>query len=302
MKKIFFNTLALLVGVTMLSSCLKDDTMVLDPDKSTGNTVEFGNTASWISAIDAPVFVFPSTSLDPSNVPVAKFTTSVRYAGAENEAPEDITVNIALAPEAVTKYNAKYPAAAFPYNTFPASILTFPSSVVIKKGTKVTYFDVTIQANSGLIQQALANVVPLKITSTTLGTISGNFGAVIYNVPIKSIWEGTYTQTVENNFGVLNASIGVAPYTETGKKLVTIAPNRVQAQLVALTYSGSTFYQFDSSNTAITAVGATSGSTVLTGASVTTLAINSTTKNFKLSYILQTQGWGIVETFTRTGN
>ncbi|RZL48234.1 MAG: DUF1735 domain-containing protein [Pedobacter sp.] len=284
MKKIFNQSVALLFVITSLTSCLKDDTMVLDPEKSSGNVVEFGNTGTPSSPSGAPVFAYTPTTLDP-DVPTTKFTTSVRYAGAEDVAPQDITVQLAAAPEAVTKWNAAYPTAQFPYFQMASNQYSFPSSVTIKKGEKAAYFDVNV--NTSLLNKAQSNVLGIKITSTTAAVISGNFGTVIYNLPIRSIWEGSYVYSVNNNYGQIDANIG--SYTEAGIKLSTVGPNRVRVQYIAQTYSGFVEYQFNGDNTAITEVKPYNGATNYAW-SIQTFTLNVATKSFNIDWTFANRG------------
>ncbi|MFA6277722.1 MAG: DUF1735 domain-containing protein [Pedobacter sp.] len=284
MKKVFNKSIALLFLVVSLTSCLKDDTMVLDPEKSAGNVVEFGNTGTPSSPSGAPVFAYTPTTLDPT-VATAKFTTSVRYAGAEDVAPQDITVTLAAAPEAVTKWNAAYPTAQFPYVQMNATTYSFPSTVTIKKGEKFASFDVTIKTN--LLNQSQSNVLGIKINSTSAAIISGNFGTVIYNLPIKSIWEGSYVYSVDNNYGQIDANIG--QYTEAGIKLSTVGPNRVRVQYIAQTYSGFVEYQFNGDNTAITEVKPYNGATNYAN-SIQSFTLNTATKSFNIDWTFANRG------------
>ena len=103
MKKILSFLIAGVL-VSSLSSCLKDDTLI-SPDAAgaINNIIEFKNPDYIASPTDRinPVYV---KSFDVA--PEATGILQVNYAGS-GVAPEDITVKVSLAPELVTKYNAK---------------------------------------------------------------------------------------------------------------------------------------------------------------------------------------------------
>lgn len=288
--------LALSFVAIALTSCLKDDTMVTDPDKSVGNVLEFGNTGSPSSPAGAPHFAYTPLTLDPEKVPTAKFTTSIRYAGAEDVAPQDIVVQLAAAPEAVTAWNAAYPTAQFPYNQVAAANVTFPSTVTIKKGEKFANVEVTIKADA--LNKAISNVFAIKITSTNFAKVSGNFGTVIYNLPIKSIWDGKYTYTILNNYGTIDPNIG-GTFTDTNIELRTVGPNLLEVTFLGQTYSGYARYQFSGDNTTITNTVAFSGSLRASNIDQVVL-VDPINKKWILRWTWL--GRGTQETWVRTGD
>src|SRR5690606_23739487 len=97
------------------------------------------------------------------------------------------------------------------------------------------------------------------IAASSAEPISANFGTVIYSFPVKSIWEGTYTYTITNNFGTIDGNIG-GTFTEPGVKLSTVGPNKLYMQYLWRVYSGYAHYQFSGDNTTITDITAFSGS------------------------------------------
>ncbi len=295
MKKSIYKFLTLSFMALALGSCLKDDTMVTDPDKAVGNVVEIGNTGSPTSAAGAPVFAFTPATLDPAKSPTTKFTTSVRYAGAEDVAPQDITVTLAAAPEAVTAWNTAYPTAQFQYNQLPTNAFSFPTSVTIKKGEKAAYFDITVK--SDILNPAISNVLGIKITSTNFSTVSGNFGKVIYNLPIKSIWDGLYTFSVNNNYGTIDGNIG--SFTEKDIALRTIGPNLLEVTYLSQVYSGYARYQFDATNTNILSTIAFSGSVLASSIQGVDL-VDPVNRKFTIRWTWG--GRGVVETWVRTGD
>lgn len=297
MKKIIYKVFTLALAAVVFSSCLKDDTMALDPEKAGENVVEFGNTGSPTSPTGAPVFAYTPLTLDPA-ISTSVIKASVRYAGAEDLAPADIVVNLAAAPEAVDKWNAAYPnaTAANKYNQLPANSVTFPSTVTIKKGEKVANFDISIKAS--LLNASISNVFGIKIASKTgPGVISGNFSTVIYNLPLKSIWDGIYDFTTVNNYGTID--VNDLNFSETGVALRTVGPNLLEATNLNQAYAGYARYQFSGDNTTITAVEAFSGSPRASNIDQVVL-VDPIARKFILRWTWI--GRGSQETWTRTGD
>jgi hypothetical protein len=250
MKQSIKLLLAFTAIVGSFTSCLKGDTLI-HPNNTVDGIVEFFNNTPITTGTSAIFPVYTPATVDP--VPSAEFEVTVNYA-SPNPAPQDIVVQIAADPTAVAAYNAAHSAA---YNTLAASSYTLPSTVTIPKGENKVTFKVGLKPNT--FDASKENALPLKITSASIGTISGNFGTAIFSLPLKSIWQGLYTMTTQNNYGTLDANIGTAPKTQTKVALTTVGPNRLRVNLVALTYSGFVDYQFSGDNRTITSVAGTSG-------------------------------------------
>jgi len=290
MKK-FIKLVPALALVCGLSSCLKDEAVI--HNDGLRNIIEFQNVGSIKSGTSDIFPVYVPLTLLPDD-PSAEFEGIVSYSGTDT-APQDIVVNIERSDLTITQFNAK--TTGTKYNPIAASEVTHPTTVTIPKGQRQAKFKVTIKIPN--LNKALSNAIAFKITSASTGTISGNFGAVIFSTPIKSIWEGTYTVTVHNNYGATNASWAGGPYSESDMHLSTIGPNQVQQTSVAAWYSGYTNYQFNGNNTGITSVVAFSGANLSTSVQGVDL-IDPVTKNFTLRYTVN--GWGLTETWVRTGD
>src|SRR5690606_21098659 len=111
------------------SSCLKDDSMVLNPDK-THNVIEFGNTAD--IAIHGSVIPAYVHSYNISPTPV-ELSIPINFSGPEAKAPQDIKVTLTLGTAAdITKYNT---AQGTNYEILPATMYEVTSfEVTIPKG------------------------------------------------------------------------------------------------------------------------------------------------------------------------
>lgn len=189
MKKIIKNTLAMFFATVALTSCLKDNTMVLDPEKAGSNIIEFMNPTDIAvhgskTALYVMAFPIVTTNTD--------ILVAVNYAGAEDGAPQDITVNIGLGDLAtITQYNTEQSKA---YTLMDATTYTInATSVVIPKGKKTASF--TVSVKTSLFDLAKDYALPLKIKSVSSGTISTNFSNIILNIAAKNKYDGSYGYT-----------------------------------------------------------------------------------------------------------
>lgn len=260
MKKYIYRIFSLLMVMTLFSSCLNDDSLVLDPSEG-HNVIEFGNVSVPTSGVNDPYIVFTPLTVDDDT---KSFEAVINYAGPDRYAPKDITVDLAVANDIITEYNA---AASTSYVALDPTAYKVPSSVTIKKGESEVRF--TIELDPTKFDLTKSNVIALKITGSSSGIVSGNFGKVIYNLPVKSVWEGIYTVTVTNVAGVDGNIPPVATWSDV--ELKTIGPNRLQTKYVAQTYSGYTQYQFNSDNTGITEIFVYSGGNL--GAQIVSVGI-----------------------------
>lgn len=284
--KVFF----LFSALVLFNSCLKDDSAILKPELSPA-VVEFKDIVGPTSPVLAPYRLYVPSTLDPE---VSEITINaiVNYAGP-NVAPSDITVTLTTDPAAVAKYNTSE---GTTYFHLPENAYEFPTSVTIKAGQREAIVPVKLKVPQ--FDQLKENVLALKLVSASNTNISGNFGTVIYSLPVKSIWEGTYTYTIINDYGTIDGNIG-GSFTEEGVTLSTVGPNRLYMQYLWRTYSGYTQYQFSGDNTTITNIIAFSGS-----ARATTIdnivVVDPVNKIFEVWWT--GIGRGVKERFVRTGD
>ncbi|HMR91286.1 MAG TPA: DUF1735 domain-containing protein [Chitinophagaceae bacterium] len=291
MKRKLINTpiLFLLLG-TALTSCLKDDKYALDPSGS-NNVVEFLNVTAPVTGYNDPYVVYVPTTLEA--VPEAEFTIGINYAGPEDVAPVDITVQLAEAPEAVTDNNTKK---GTTYVHPASSSFQFPATATIKKGEKTALIVVKVQPLE--LDASVSNAIGLKITSTTRGEVSGNVGKVIYSIPIKSIWQGTYDYQVINDYGTIDANIG-GQWNESGVRLETVGPNKLRMTYLWRTYSGYCDYQFNGDNTDLTDIFPFSG-TPRVAVIDDVVEVDAVNRIFEVHWT--GIGRGVKERFVRTGD
>jgi hypothetical protein len=187
MKNNIFKSIVLLLTVTSFTSCLKDDSLVLDPDK-TSNVIEFANPAQIVA--NGTPFALYSFSYELASSPSLPITIS--YSGPEVTAPRDITVDFAVGSVAdIETYNE---ATDESYELLqPTSYTLSTNQVVIKAGTSKATFNLLLKPST--FDFSKSEVLPLTITSASSGIISGNFKTILINVSAKNKYDGLYAVT-----------------------------------------------------------------------------------------------------------
>ncbi|RZL55128.1 MAG: DUF1735 domain-containing protein, partial [Pedobacter sp.] len=212
-----------------------------DPEKAGGNIIEFMNPSEIAVHGSTTALYVLSYPIVPTEtiVPI-----SVAYVGAENGAPQDITVNIGLDNQAlIDQYNTENSKS---YEFMPAAWYSIKStSVVIPKGAKSASFNVGIRTSLFDLTKTFA--VPVKITSASHGIISTNFSRVLLAFGAKNPYDGLYRyQTSAITSLVPNAD-------KTNVPLVTTGPNTVEPRPGLLaTYSNQVVYTIDPTTNAVT--------------------------------------------------
>jgi hypothetical protein len=191
MKK-YINLVLLLVLATSLTSCLKYKYNALDPENSP-SIVEFKN-PGFISSNSPAGSIYSvfeqSFPINPAGVTV---TYTIQLSGPKS-ADQDITVNIAANPAAVTAFNAdmriKNPNFNI-YEALPANAFTLPQTTyVIPSGKSTVDVQVVYKTAEFLFGKRYA--FPLAITSTSFGSVSSNFGTILLSVVQKNQYDGVY--------------------------------------------------------------------------------------------------------------
>ncbi|MET3977861.1 hypothetical protein ABIB62_000429 [Mucilaginibacter sp. UYP25] len=201
MKK-YLKMLPVLALVTGLSSCLKDKPIIADKPQ---NIVEFYTTEGYLSSATAVYPVYGKSFVIGED---ASFDVIVSYSGTET-APQDITVEVAVDPAALTKYNTKAAVDGDQeYGQLQTNVFSIQSgTVVIKKGERRATLKVKVKIPADFDFDG-SYALPLTIKKASTGTISGNFGSVLYAIGGKNQYEGVYHST-----GVrVHPSLGPFPF------------------------------------------------------------------------------------------
>lgn len=270
MKKNIFRALTLFTALSFFTSCLKDDSLVLDPSKS-DNVIEFANPAQ----NDDPTAVYPKYTFGFDIKSAVDQTIEVSYSGPKVGAPQDITVNVAPLTDdvAVKAYNdengtsyTQMPAANYKVNA---------TSVVIKKGQSRASFTITYATDKFDLNKQF--VLPLKITSVSSGIISGNYNTILLSVAARNKYDGVYHST-----GVFNHPTAGARKIDRDKTLRTVNANTVATEIGDI--GGSMNLVVNEADNTVTVVGQVSASQPLIPVAGKTNTYDPTTKTFKLNY------------------
>lgn len=171
-----------------LASCLKERPMNVDTANGPANVVEFDNTGSNKGKVTSK---YPNFYSDLGVLEAGQsktFNINVSYSGAD-VAPDDITVNLALDQSVLDKFNTDNGTNLV---APPTGVVSFPSSIVIKKGTRKATSTATVTVTNNFDFNK-AYGLPLKIASATSGQISGNFGKVVYSFGVRNKYDGIYS-------------------------------------------------------------------------------------------------------------
>jgi hypothetical protein len=186
---------SLFIFSLILSSCLKDSSLTLDPDLSNSVT-EFANTGSPATLPNNGAAVRYSIDLGSLKVgDTTSFNINVDYAGAKT-APNDIQVTIDVDPTLLSTYNTAHEADGADYVMPPSSVITksFPITVTIPKGKQFGQGKVSVELTGDYDFNA-SYALPLKISSTSVGKISGNFGSALYSLNVRNVFDGEFKVT-----------------------------------------------------------------------------------------------------------
>lgn len=199
--KILFFTIAL---ATILTSCLKDDSNILDPD-NTQNVIEFANSANLTSPTTSK---YPLLSINVVMDAPGSHNAIVRYSGAHN-APQDITVQVDVAdPSVLAFYKTQVGSAASTYTAIPSNLFTLTkTTVVIPKGQREVILPISFPNPDQLYGKNY--VLALTIKTVSSGIISGNFGTMLYLISGINRADGVYT--LKYKFGTNDRNYDVNP-------------------------------------------------------------------------------------------
>jgi hypothetical protein len=220
--KYLLNIVLATSAILSLNSCLKKRATTLDGD-GPRNVVEFRNTGSNTAASSSfyPLYSQDLGLLKPGQS--KSFNINVSYSG-QDVAPTDITVELGIDQASLDRFNKEN---GTKYIAPPASVCSYPTSIVIKKGQRVTTDSAKITVSPDF-DYNVSYALPLKIKSVTPShTISGNFGSAIYGFTIRNQYDGHYTVT---GTMVDNASSSLAGRYPMDVYLITTGSNSVVMQ------------------------------------------------------------------------
>ncbi|MEZ0542380.1 BT_3987 domain-containing protein [Fibrella arboris] len=287
MKKI----LSLFVAAGMafgLTSCLKDD----------AHYVDFAGAAS---VIDIPTSAFygvvANQGLSIQTAPVS-YSFNVNLSGPQTLG-QDVTVNLAVDPAALTAYNA---ANGTNYQPLPAALYQFTTtSTTIKAGQRLAAVTVNFFSGADKITNPTAYndanyALPIRVTGTSNNlAVSSNYGYKIISLKLKNQYDGTYLSKGYFTHPTPSSSRAI----NLEKTLQTIDLNTVQTDFADLGGSGWLMQLRVNADNTVTLIpkGAANASTVQVGVN----KYDPATKTYTLNYKYPGAGGDrvITETLTR---
>lgn len=201
MKNILTKIGLFAVAMLTLTSCLDEDPL-LDPDK-VENVVEFYD----IGLIASPGSVYPLYVSSFTAADEVELKIIVSYSGAQ-ENNQDIKVKFRVNADALEKYNESE---GTDYEILPSELYSIDAmEVTIPKGQRQVEKTIKLFTNNFDFSKNYA--IPLTITESSFGIISGNFNTAIYSVGAKNRFDGIYEVTGEFVDLTRPAFFGVYPY------------------------------------------------------------------------------------------
>lgn len=201
MKNILTKIGLFAVAMVTLTSCLDEDPL-FDPDK-VDNVVEFFD----IGLIAAPGSVYPLYVSSFTAADEVELKIIVSYSGAKDN-NQNINVKFRINSDALETYNESE---GTDYEVLPANLYSIDAmEVTIPSGQRQVEKTIKLFTNNFDFTKNYA--IPLTITESSFGTISGNFNTAIYSVGAKNRFDGVYEVTGDFVDQTRPEFVGLYPY------------------------------------------------------------------------------------------
>lgn len=287
MKRFIQYYLYAIIVTFGLSSCLSDEP-VFEQDGGAMGIVELVLPARTTST----PYAVKTTTLEV--VDEILLPVEVNYTGFDG-VPADVQVSLAIDDEIVSHYNESVAGSSFLALSAGNYELPASNTITIPKGEKKAVYTIKLKPKTFDVTKAYA--LGVKIQSVSGGTISGNYAAGLYVLPVKSPWQGTYNVHYRwyagGGFGTVDEE-----YDETGVKLATAGPGVVQVQYVGYWFSGWTQYTVKNDNT----VDVTPYSGSILAATIIESEADWEHLTFRVRYSFLSGRYELEETYVRTGD
>ena len=289
MKKINIKYLVVATSILLgLSSCLDEEGVF--KDNGSNSIVEL----SLAARTSSTPYATRSTTLELEDEYLLPIV--VNFTGVDG-APNDVEVTLAIDDNIVVEYDAYD--TSNEYLALPTANYELPASnkIVIPKGEKTTTY--TIKLKPRLFDTTKSYALGIKIVSASAGTVSSNYSAGVYTLPVKSPWQGKYD--VHYKWLIRGGAVPTTDieYDETDIELKTAGPGIVQAQYVGAWFSGYTNYTHNPDGTVLPFV--YSGSVRAVQVFNSSYDLDNLTFEVEYSFI-SPANYRIIETYTRTGD
>lgn len=195
MKNKFLTIYIVMLGV-LLASCLDDDKAVLDPS-GVANVIEFLDPSVPASPAGS---IYPAYSSSYLLSPQDGFELTISYSGPEDNNGRDIELTLAVDPAALDRYNAHMedglygnaPLGGTVYDLMPTENYSIPNlNVTIPSGQTKVAVPIIVYPNKFDFSKNFA--VPLRIVSTSSGTLSAHYSVAILSIGARNPYDGIYS-------------------------------------------------------------------------------------------------------------
>lgn len=193
---------------------------------------------------------------------------------AEEPAKEDIVVNLSTSKTVQLLKDV---------NLFPFAQMQLPATVTIPKGQQS--MPLIAKINTDYLQGGSQYIAVSIISVNNSGyVVSGNFGDLILNLKVKSLYEGKYKYEATSNLGANNGTVD----------LITVTPTKVQLKQGLINkYSNEVFYIIDPVTNKVTVECPSLGATTESG------SYDPATKSFTVKWNGRGGKYTFDEKFTR---
>ncbi len=210
----------LLAGVVGFSSCVKED-QTLDPKDSTNVIEIFNEVPDIIASPTTSTYPLYINTFDAKPGVLQDFSIVVNYTGSGG-APQDISVALELAPDAIVTYNDEN---GEHFVALPPSLYTADNwNLTIPKGQKKATMNLKLKTAE--FDFSLQYVLAVRIKSASTGTISKNYGTMLFSINAKNKYDGIYLMEATSPMvDVTNASL--TGWYPISMQLITYSSNSV---------------------------------------------------------------------------
>jgi hypothetical protein len=302
--KLYRKILAASVLAVGFGGCLKDDSAVINPDK-TINVVEFKNTAPLTSPTTSK---YGLLSLNVIMQAAGTYNAMLSYSGP-NVAPEDLSVTLGVADPAVLAfYNTQNKTT---YTALPTANFALPkTTVVIPKGERTALVPMNFINTDQIFGKNY--VLALSVTAVSGGQTIGNYGTILYLLSGINKQDGIYELhfkmgTNDRGYDVTPVSwyysdiqmVTASATTSTmrnlnaGTSITSAAHAAATGGLPAAITTFVPVLTFDATTNKVTAVAnntTTGGITAVLNPAVTDSRYDPATNNIYVSFIVKQSG------------
>jgi len=221
------------LGICLITSCAKEDNIFTDDGNGGENgIVELADLTPRATSTTYATVTKSFLSQAEVECPI-----TVNYTGV-NGAPQDVTVVLAFKDDVVTSTSSTY--TILPTSLYTAS----PFTLTIPKGQKSATLMLKLKTSQFNFQ--LTYALGISIVSSSVGTISSNYGTGIFIIGAKNAYDGIYSvgagssvqrysnPTTPTTGDALNGSLAGNP----NMTLTTINPTTVE--ITNLRWAGGT--------------------------------------------------------------